>query len=65
MNSKQRRINSRQSLAAVGGIGAKAINKGTGKPVMVIGRGDKPYSVRVIRGDKRKLSMRINMLAKA
>lgn len=65
MNSKQRRINSRQSLAAVGGIGAKAINKATGKIVAIIGKGDKPYSVRVIRGDKRKLSMRVNMLAKA
>lgn len=64
MNSKQRRTNARQSLAAVGGIGAKVINKATGKIVAIIGKGDKPYSIRVIRGDRRKLSMRVNMLTK-
>lgn len=62
MNAQQRRINSRQSLAAVGGIGAKAINKATGKIVAIIGKGDKPYSVRVIRGDRHKVTMHVNLL---
>lgn len=65
MNSKQRRINARQSVAAVGGIGAKAINKATGKIVAIIGKADKPNSVRIMRGDKRKLVIRLAMLAKA
>ena len=64
MNAKQRRIDSRAALSIIGGIGAKAINKASGKPVMVIGKGNKPYSVRILRGDKRKLTIRFALLEK-
>ena len=62
MNAKQRRIDSRASLSIIGGIGAKVINKASGKPVMVIGKGDKPFSVRVLRGDKRKIVVKLAQL---